>query len=133
MTFNATSQVLSGTPAAGTGGTYTIQFTASNGLSPDAGQSFTLMVREAPVINSANQVTFVAGTATSFTLTATGFPAATLSKTGNLPNGLTFNASTGMLSGTPAPNATGIYHVQFKANNGVSPTAVQAFTLTVSR
>ena len=32
---------LSGTPAAGTGGVYSITITAANGVSPDATQSFT--------------------------------------------------------------------------------------------
>ncbi len=39
---------LSGTPAAGTGGTYPITITAANGLSPNATQSFTLTVDQAP-------------------------------------------------------------------------------------
>ena len=47
MTFNATTGVLSGTPAAGTGGTYTLTFTAHNGVGSDATQSFTLTVNQA--------------------------------------------------------------------------------------
>ena len=39
---------LAGTPAAGTGGSYPITITATNGVSPDATQSFTLTVDEAP-------------------------------------------------------------------------------------
>ena len=38
------SATLSGTPAAGTAGTYPITLTASNGTSPDATQTFTLTV-----------------------------------------------------------------------------------------
>ena len=38
---------LSGTPAAGTGGTYPITITATNGVSPDATQTFTLTVDQA--------------------------------------------------------------------------------------
>src|SRR5204862_24514 len=37
---------LSGTPAAGTGGAYSFTITASNGVNPDATQSFTLTVNE---------------------------------------------------------------------------------------
>ena len=43
MTFAATG-VLSGTPAAATGGTYPITFTAQNGVGTNATQSFTLTV-----------------------------------------------------------------------------------------
>jgi glycosidase len=44
---------LSGTPAAGSGGTYLLTITASNGVSPDATQSFTLTVEEAPLLPGA--------------------------------------------------------------------------------
>jgi hypothetical protein len=44
VTFNAGQ--LSGTPAAGTAGTYPIMFTASNGVSPNASQNFTLTVNQ---------------------------------------------------------------------------------------
>ena len=37
---------LSGTPAAGTGGTYALTFTAANGVLPDGTQAFTLTVNE---------------------------------------------------------------------------------------
>ena len=46
---------LTGTPAAGTGGSYTFTITASNGVSPDATQNFTLTVDQAPAITSAEQ------------------------------------------------------------------------------
>ena len=39
---------LAGTPAGGTGGTYTLTITATNGVTPDATQSFTLTVDQAP-------------------------------------------------------------------------------------
>ena len=39
---------LAGTPAAGTGGTYALTITATNGVAPDATQSFTLTVDQAP-------------------------------------------------------------------------------------
>src|SRR6185437_9318279 len=45
---------LSGTPAAGTGGSYPFTISASNGVSPDASQSLTLTVEPAPAISSAN-------------------------------------------------------------------------------
>jgi hypothetical protein len=72
---------LAGTPAAGTGGRYPITLTASNGVSPDATQSFTLTVAEAPSITSADHATFSAGSAGTFTVTTAGHPAAALSET----------------------------------------------------
>jgi hypothetical protein len=131
VTLNSTTGVLSGAPGAGTGGTYAITFTASNGVTPNATQSFTLTVNQAPAITSGNSATFTVGTAGSFTVTATGFPAPTLSESGTLPSGVTFNASTGVLTGTPAAGTGGTYPITFAANNGVLPNAIQIFTLTV--
>jgi hypothetical protein len=44
LTFSVSTGVLSGTPAAGTNGTYPITFTATNGVGPNAVQNFTLRV-----------------------------------------------------------------------------------------
>ncbi len=52
---------LAGTPAAGTNGVYTITIGASNGISPDASQTFTLTVDVAPAITSGNSTTFTEG------------------------------------------------------------------------
>ena len=133
VTFNASTGTLGGTPAAGTGGTYSLSFKASNGIGTDATQSFTLTVNQAPAITSGDNTTFTVGTAGSFTLTATGFPTPTLSKTGTLPSGVTFNEATGVLSGTPAANMGGNYTLTFTASNGEPPDATQSFTLTVNQ
>jgi hypothetical protein len=133
LTFNSSTGVLSGTPSAGAGGTYSITFTASNGVGQQASQSFTITVKQAPAITSANSTTFTVGTAGSFSLTATGFPAPTFGETGNLPAGLTFNSSTGVLSGTPSTGAGGSYSITFTASNGVGQQASQSFTITVKQ
>ena len=134
MTFDASTGKLSGTPAAGTGGTYTLHFTASNGVGSDATQTFTLTVDQAPAFTSANNTTFAVGSAGTFTVAASGFPAATLSESNsdNLPSGVTFIAATGVLSGTPAANTNGDYILHFTASNGIASDATQAFTLTVT-
>ena len=133
VTFNTATGVLSGTPAAGTGGTYPITFTASNGVGSNAVQSFTLTVNQAPAITSANNTTFTVGSNGSFTVTATGIPTPTLSESGALPSGVTFTTATGVLSGTPAAGTGGTYPITFTASNGVGSNAVQSFTLTVNQ
>jgi large repetitive protein len=133
VSFNSSTGVLSGTPQPGTGGTYPIVFTAANGVGPVANQSFTLTVDTAPAITSANNTTFTVGTNGIFTVTATGMPASTFAETGALPIGVTFNDSTGVLSGTPVPGTGGTYNLTFTASNGVSPDATQTFLLTVIR
>ena len=133
VTFNASTGVLSGTPAAGTGGVYNITFTAANGVAPNATQDFTLTVKQAPAIISANSATFNVGTAGTFTVTATGYLSPTLNITGSLPAGVTFNAATGVLSGTPKAGTVGSYNLTIFATNGVTPNASQSFTLTVKK
>ncbi len=125
---------LAGTPAAGTGGSYPITITATNGVSPEASQSFTLTVDEAPAITSAASTTFTEGSAGTFTVTSTGFPTAALSEVGSLPSGLSFvdnGDGTATLAGTPAAGSGGVYSFSVTATNGVSPDASQSFTLTV--
>lgn len=132
VTFNATTGVLSGTPAAGTGGTYKLTFTASNGVSPDATQNFTLTVNQAPVITSTSITTFTVGAPGSFTVTATGFPVPGLSESGALPSGVTFTNNgngTATLAGTPS--VSGSYPITISATNAAG-TGTQNFTLTVS-
>lgn len=133
VTFNAAKGMLIGIPAAGTAGTYTVSFKASNGLNPDATQTFILTVQQAPVITSPNNATFVVGAAGSFSVTTRGFPAVSLSATGALPAGLTFDSTTGMLKGTPAPGTSGIYQLILIAKNGFGANAVQVFKLVVNQ
>ncbi|MFO1303290.1 MAG: FG-GAP-like repeat-containing protein [Burkholderiales bacterium] len=86
----------------------------------------------APNITSANNTTFNIGSAGTFTFTATGAPAPGIAVTGSLPNGVTYNAATKTLSGTPAAGTAGVYPLTVAASNGVPPDANQNFTLTVS-
>lgn len=131
---NGSTATISGTPAAGTGGVYNLVLTATN-ASGSSIQNFTLTVRQAPVITSANNATFTVGQAGTFTVTTTGFPAASISRGGvALPSGVTFVSNgngTGTLSGTPAAGTGGTYAITFTATNPAGSTAPQAFTLTV--
>jgi hypothetical protein len=126
--FTANTGVLSGKPTMP--GTYTLTFTADNGVNPNATQTFTLQVNQAPAITSPNNATFIVGLNNSFTVTATGTPAPTLSESGALPQGVTFNANTGVLSGIPIVASTST--LTFTATNNVSPDATQTFTLQVN-
>ncbi|MEA2237224.1 MAG: large repetitive protein [Thermoanaerobaculia bacterium] len=131
VTYNAATHVLSGTPAAATGGVYNITFTASNGVGSSAVQNFTLMVNEAPAMTSVNQTTFTVGDPGTFTATASGFPAPSIAESGALPSGVTYNAATHVLSGTPGPGTAGDYAIAFTATNVVGSSAPQSFTLHV--
>ena len=123
---------LSGTPAAATGGTYAITFTASNGTLPNATQNFTLTVNQAPAFSSAAPpATGVIGTPYSHNYSAIGFPAAftyTLNS-GALPTGL--NLSGGSISGNPT--TSGAFSGVVTLSNGVAPTATQPFTISIGK
>ena len=124
---------LSGTPDAGTGGSYVITITAANGVGSAAGQSFTLTVDEAPAITSANAATFVSGHQNDFTVTTTGTPTASIAETGSLPDGVTLTDNgdgTATLSGNPAADSADTYTFTITATNVVAP-ADQTFTLTI--
>ena len=125
---------LAGTPAAGSGGDYPITVTATNGIGTQATQSFTLTVDQTAAVTSATSTTFTVGSAGSFTVTTSGFPAPALSETGSLPSGVTFTDNgdgTATLAGTPAAGSGGAYPISLKANNGIGTPATQSFTLSI--
>ena len=123
---------LSGTPAASTGGVYTVTFIAANSVAT-AKQSFTLTVNEAPNFTSASAATFATGSVGSFAVTCTGFPAGTVSESGALPGGVTFVSSgsgAATLAGTPT--AAGTFNLVFTCSNTSGANATQNFVLTVT-
>jgi hypothetical protein len=129
---NGTAE-LSGTPE-GTGGDYGFVITATNGLSPDAVQDFTLTLNQAPMITSAPGATFTSGRIRTFTIESTGNPAPALSETGKLPSEVTFKDNgngTATLSRRSAANTGGTFKFTIKAANGVGVDDTQSFTLTV--
>src|SRR4030095_5634667 len=72
LTLSA-SGLLSGTPTQS--GSFPVTLTATNGTLPDATQAFTVVVNAAPAIASVAATTFTVGSAGSFTVVMTGFPA----------------------------------------------------------
>jgi GH25 family lysozyme M1 (1,4-beta-N-acetylmuramidase) len=128
MTINSAGLI---TGTATTIGAYQVTVTPSSSSAVLPGTvSFTWDVDQPPAVTSAGQVTFHAGVAGSFTVTATGVPAPTFAETGTLPAGVAFTSS-GVLSGTPAAATAGSYPIQITASNAVG-SGTQAFTLTVN-
>lgn len=149
LTGNAESDgkgfTISGTPSAGTAGSYTLTVTAANSAgsasavvtvnvsspvvppSPSApvlsGQSFSLNAKENEAI-------------TALTITATSGENLTWSATGTLPNGLTgISGADGMsftISGTPLAGTAGDYTYTVTARNSAGESSA-AVSITVSR
>ncbi len=125
VTFDESTGVLSGIPTQT--GEFPIAFTAVNGVGVNAVQEFTLTVNAASAFTSASGTTFVKGIAGNFPVTASGFPAPSITESGSLPDGVEFK--NGALSGTPTQE--GEFPIAFEAENGVGSPVIQHFTLTV--
>jgi hypothetical protein len=134
LTLSAAGLV-SGTP--GVHGSFSFTVTATDAVGCTGSQLVSLTIQQggaAPTITSAAGATFSVGKAGSFVVTTTGDPAPSISRTGNLPSGVSFvdnGNGTATLAGTPAAGTGGSYPVSLTASNGTLPDAGQSFTLTV--
>jgi alpha-tubulin suppressor-like RCC1 family protein len=137
LTLDPTTGVLSGIPTAS--GNYSFILAASNPAGVDT-QVFNLAVdanATAPVFVSAKTTTAKVGTSSQFQVSAQGTGVSYALSKGTLPSGLTLNASTGLISGTPAnvTNGTpsgGIHTLVITATNNAGSTT-QDFTLTLNQ
>jgi DNA-binding beta-propeller fold protein YncE len=127
--------ILRGTPSSGSGGTYPITLTASNGVNPGASQLFTLVVDHAPSINSARTAVFHHGVYSRFRITTVGFPVPALTEKGRLPRGFSFWASrngTATISGKPTRSQRGRrFTVKIFARNSIGQVATQELTILI--
>ncbi len=113
---------------------YTFTVTATNGDGTGSASGASAPVTPLhTAITSAASTTFVNGSLGTFTVAATGTPAITFGETGALPNGVSFDPSTGILSGTPSvtPDAYGAYPFTVSAASALSGTDTQELQLTV--
>ncbi len=123
---------ISGTPAAD--GSYPILVTATN-IAGSVSQWLTVTVDQAVVITSPPGTTTTAGTAmTPFTVTTTGFPVPSLTKTGALPSGVGFTDNgdgTATISGVPKATLGGSYVMTITAKNNQG-AVTQTFTFVLN-
>ncbi len=95
---------------------------------------FNAVATESPTFTSANSASGTKGQSFSFTVTTTGVPAPSLTKSGKLPHGLSFvnnGDGTATISGTPKATDRAVYHFKIKARNS-NGLATQKFTLNLS-
>ena len=125
---------IAGTAAADSGGSFPLQITAKNSVG-GVTQSFTLTNSGAPSITSPGTASFSTGAAGTYTVSTTGYPAATITESGTLPSGLAFTDNkdgTASITGTPASGTEGTYPVTISATNSSGSTATLALTITVT-
>jgi hypothetical protein len=132
LTFNADSRLVSGTPT--TSGTSTLTITGTNSTG-QAMTSFAIAVNPAPVQPTApvatanNDQTATVGQAFTYTVNAfTGTQPITYSASG-LPDGLTFNADSRLISGTPTTSGTSTLTITGTNSAGQARTS---FAITVN-
>ena len=121
--------VLSGTPT--TTGSYPFTVNVTDANKGVATASITLVVTSAVTLTFSAPPNGVVGTAYSDTLTAAGgtTPYTFSISAGTLPAGLTLNASTGVVSGTPTTAGTSNFTV--KVTDAKSATATFATSITI--
>jgi hypothetical protein len=131
MSFNTTTGALSGTPNTVANATaYTITATNNSG---NATATFTLTVRPvAPAftLSSSSESKTVNTAISGYTISSTGGTIASYAISPAAPAGLTFNTTTGLLTGTPTEVAAATAYT-ITATNATSSTT-QTFTLTVT-
>jgi hypothetical protein len=126
--------LLTGSPTSRAVGLLVVRVEASSNGGTPVTASIPLTVDESPVFTSSSPIAagFSEGVMGTATVKANGYPAPILSETGSLPNGLTFNATTGVLSGDPPVTVdSATYTITITAANGIAPSASRPFTITV--
>ncbi|MGI2168375.1 Ig-like domain-containing protein, partial [Shewanella oncorhynchi] len=137
LSFNAATGLLSGTPSNADVGSHAVllRVTDTDGLTAEQSFSITVTnVNDAPTISSTAMTAATQDAAYSYTLTATD------SDTGDSltlnavtkPSWLSFNAATGLLSGTPSNADVGSHAVTLRVTDTDGLTAEQSFGITVT-
>ena len=138
LSFDSATGVLSGTPAEADEGDHAITLTVSDGTD-EITQAFSIAVTVPVPVNNAPAITSTAITdakvdeAYSYTLTATDADNDNLTMSTTIPaalSWLTFDAATGILSGTPASGDVAATEITLTVNDGSDDT-MQTFTITV--
>ncbi|POH73998.1 YncE family protein [Arthrobacter glacialis] len=127
LTLNTTTGAITGTPSTAGDATFTI--TATNAAGSNA-KAFTITTVQAPTITTEDLVGATVDEAYSATIAATGTPPLTFTvSTGELPAGLSLDAATGAITGTPT--AAGSVEFTITATN-VAGSNAKEFTITTS-
>ncbi|MGN7102218.1 putative Ig domain-containing protein [Ralstonia holmesii] len=133
----STTGVLSGTPTAG--GTFNFTVTATDANSFTASRAYSVTIGAPTVtVNPAAATSAQVTTAYSQTFSATGgtAPYTYAVTTGTLPAGLSLNASTGVLSGTPTTLGSSTFTVRAtdsSTGTGAPYSGTRSYTITVGQ
>jgi len=118
--------VLSGTPTVAGTSSFTVELSDSNNVQTTANLSLTASVL---TITSASLADGYTGESYSHTLTASGGPAPLTWNVTGLPSGLSYDTSTGVVSGTPV--AAGTTSISVRVTDALNRVATRGLSLTV--
>ena len=130
LSLDAPSGTISGTPSAAGSSTFTVTVTDSTGRTAHASFSITIGP-PLPQVTTQSLAGGVVGQPYSATLTASGgaTPLTWSVTSGTLPSGLTLNAGTGAISGTPQTN--GIQNVTFTVTDSRGKSSSKQLAITI--
>lgn len=127
LTYNSTTHTISGTPTVA--GTFEVELTATNFVGSD-NETLVIVITQptaAPVITSVLTAEATVDQSFNYTLTASGTGPITYNAT-NLPDGLSFDQETQLISGNPT--TAGTYNINlFATNEGGTTTEILVLTV----
>lgn len=133
LSFDAASGTLTGMPTAADEGDHNVTITVDDGTDTVT-STFTISVtvpNSAPVITSTGVTTATEGEEYSYTVMATDADSDTLTMTATtIASWLTFDASSGMLTGTPMASDVGEHEIELTVSDGTDSIS-QTFSIIV--
>ncbi|HIJ86309.1 MAG TPA: S8 family serine peptidase [Desulfuromonadales bacterium] len=131
LSLTAATGVIGGAPTAAGPFSFTAQVIDASGRSVQ--KSMTITIYTLPSISTSTLATGTVGSTYSATLAATGAkaPYTWSISSGSMPSGLTLNAATGVISGTPTVAVTSI-SITFQVTDANGKTAAKALNLTIN-
>ncbi|MBU2882020.1 putative Ig domain-containing protein [Psychrosphaera sp. B3R10] len=134
LSFDTATATLSGTPTATDNGDHDVTITVSDGTDTTT-SSFTISVtvpNTAPMVTSTSMTAATENTAYSYTLTGSDADGDTLTLSATtIPSWLSFDANSGVLSGTPAQADVGDHSVVLTISDGTD-AITDTFTISVA-
>lgn len=130
LSFDSATNTISGTPAAGSQGSYSI--TVSDNYQPvPHTQSVSLTIYPALALTTSTFATAMVGVPYTQAIAATGGAKPSIAVTG-LPEGLSFDAATGLITGTPTSYTPTPATITITVSDPVAPTLTQTLSLAVN-
>ncbi|MEY4688203.1 MAG: hypothetical protein RIR76_2226, partial [Verrucomicrobiota bacterium] len=133
LALDVASGQISGSPTQA--GSFTATIRAANASGLGAAESLAFSINPAPtapVVSSAPTATGEVGLQISYQITATPAPISSYSVSGNLPQGLSLNSSTGLIKGSPSQSGTFSVAVAATGEGGTSLAQSVTFTIKPS-